>query len=77
LQRNLLLQLRFFRRFGMSKEEAIALISGNAADIIGAKKIGKVKKGYLASLVVWNGDPFSMDSYPVHVIGEGQTVYTE
>ena len=77
LQRNLLLQLRFFRRFGMRKEEAIALISGNAADIIGAKKIGKVKKGYLASIVVWNGDPFSLESYPVHVIGEGQTVYEE
>ena len=77
LQRNLLLQLRFFRRFGMSKEEAISLISGNAADIIGAKRIGKVKKEYLASLVVWNGDPFSLDSYPVHVIGEGQTVYEE
>ncbi len=77
LQRNLLLQLRFFRRFGMSKEEAISLISGNAADIIGAKNIGKVKKGYLASLVIWNGDPFSLDSYPVHVIGEGQTVYEE
>ncbi len=77
LQRNLLLQLRFFRRFGMSKEEAISLISGNAADIIGAKNIGKVKKGYLASLVVWNGDPFSLDSYPVHVIAEGQTVYEE
>ncbi len=77
LQRNLLLQLRFFRRFGMSKEEAISLISGNPADIIGAKNIGKVKKGYLASLVVWNGDPFSLDSYPVHVIAEGQTVYEE
>ncbi len=77
LQRNLPLQLRFFRRFGMSKEEAISLISGNAADIIGAKNIGKVKKGYFASLVVWNGDPFHLDSYPVHVIGEGKTVYEE
>ncbi len=77
LQRNLLLQLRFFRRFGMSKESAISLISGNAADIIGANDIGKVKKGYLASLVIWNGDPFNMDSYPVHVIGEGQTIYEE
>ena len=77
LQRNLYLQLRFFRRFGMSKEESISLISGNAADIIGAKKIGKVKKGYLASLVVWNGDPFSMDSYPTMVIGEGKIVHEE
>ena len=77
LQRNLYLQLRFFRRFGMSKEESISLISGNAADIIGAKKIGKVKRGYHASLVVWNGEPFSMDSYPTLVIGEGKIVHEE
>ena len=77
LQRNLYLQLRFFRRFGMTKEEAIALISGNAADIIGAKDIGKLQKGNKASMVVWNGDPFNMDSYPVTVIGEGKIVYEE
>ena len=77
LQRNLLLQLRFFRRFGMSREESISLISGNSADILGLKNMGKVKKGYLASLVVWNGEPFSMDSYPTMVIGEGKVVHEE
>lgn len=77
LQRNLPLQLRFFRRFGMSREESIALISGNSADILGLKNIGKVKKGYLASLVVWNGEPFSMEAWPTMVIGEGRVVYEE
>ena len=77
LQRNLYLQLRFFRRFGMSREESIALISGNSADILGLKNIGKVKKGYLASLVVWNGEPFSMESWPTMAIGEGKVVYEE
>ncbi len=77
LQRNLFLQLRFFRRFGMSKEKAISLITGNAADIIGAENIGKIKKGNLASLIVWNGDPFSLDSYPIMSIGEGKIVYEE
>ena len=77
LQRNLYLQLRFFRRFGMSKEESISLISGNSADILDLKNIGKLKKGYFASLVVWNGDPFSMDSYPMMVIGEGKIVHEE
>ncbi len=77
LQRNLFLQLRFFRRFGMSREKAISLITGNAADIIGAENIGKIKKGNLASLIVWNGDPFSLDSYPIMSIGEGKIVYEE
>ncbi len=77
LQRNLYLQLRFFRRFGMSKEESISLISGNSADILNLKNIGKVKKGNLASLVVWNDDPFKMESYPTMVIGEGKIVHEE
>ncbi len=77
LQRNLYLQLRLFRRFGMTREEAISLISGNAADIIGAEGIGKVKKGYKASLVVWNGEPLSLESWPMMSIGEGKVVYEE
>ncbi len=77
LQRNLYLQLRFFRRFGMSREESIALITGNAADIIGAEDIGKIAAGKKASLVVWSGDPFSMESYPKIVIGEGKVVHEE
>ncbi len=77
LQRNLFLQLRFFRRFGMSREKAISLVTGNAADIIGADGIGKIKRGNLASLILWNGDPFSLDSYPIMSIGEGKIVYEE
>ncbi|AGB04001.1 amidohydrolase, imidazolonepropionase [Aciduliprofundum sp. MAR08-339] len=75
LQRNLYLQLRFFRRFGMTREQVIALISGNAADIIGAKKIGKISKGYKASMVIWNGEPLSMESWPIMSIGEGRVIY--
>ncbi|HID25862.1 MAG TPA: imidazolonepropionase [Thermoplasmata archaeon] len=77
LQRNLYLQLRFFLRFGMSKEEAVSLISGNSADILGLNNVGRVKLGYLPSLVVWNGDPFDMSVYPKMVIGEGKVVYEE
>ena len=28
-------------------------------------------------MVVWNGDPFSLSSHPILVIGEGRTVYDE
>jgi len=76
LQRNLFLQLRFFRRFGMSKAECISIITSANARILGIDNIlGTVEKGKLASLIVWNGDPFSLESYPITVIAEGEIVY--
>ncbi len=75
LQRNLHLQLRYFRRFGMSRPESISLITGTAADILGLKNIGKIRKGALASLLVWNDEIFSLESYPTMVIGEGKVLY--
>jgi imidazolonepropionase-like amidohydrolase len=77
LQRNIFYTLRHLLRFGMSKADAISKISRDAAEIIGVPKIGQVKAGFKASFVVWNGDPFSLSSYPVLVIAEGKTVYRE
>jgi imidazolonepropionase-like amidohydrolase len=48
-----------------------------AAEIIGAQNIGQIRAGFKASLVVWNGDPFSLSNYPILVIAEGSTVYRE
>jgi imidazolonepropionase-like amidohydrolase len=61
----------------VSKAEAISKITKESADIIGVNNIGQVKAGFKASFVVWNGDPFSLSSYPVLVIAEGKTVYQE
>lgn len=77
LQRNLFYTLRHLLRFGMSKADAISKITKEAAEIIGVCDIGQVKAGYRASFVVWNGDPFSLSSFPVLVIAEGKTVYQE
>ena len=77
LQRNILYSLRHLLRFGLSKADAISKISKEAAEIIGAQNIGQVRAGFKASIVVWNGDPFSLSSYPVLVIAEGRTVYEE
>lgn len=72
LQRNLFLQLRFFLRFGLSREKAISLVTSRTADILGQRQIGSVEKGKMASMVVWNRDPFSLESWPSTVIGEGR-----
>ena len=77
LQRNLFYTLRHLLRFGMSKANAISKITKDAAEIIGVNDIGQVKPGFKASFVVWNGDPFSLSSYPIMVIAEGKTVYQE
>ncbi len=78
LQRNLYLQLRFFIRFGMSKDEAISLITYNNARILGLDdRLGVVEEGKWASFIVWSGDPFNLESYPVLVVGEGRILHEE
>lgn len=77
LQRNMFYTLRHFLRFGMSKEDAISKVTKETAEIIGAGNIGQVKEGFRASLSVWNGDPFTLTSYPTLVVGEGKTVFEE
>ncbi len=78
LQRNLFLQLGFFRRFGMSKAERISLITYNNAKILGIDNVlGTLEPGKWASFVAWNGDPFSLESYPVLVVGEGVVLHRE
>ena len=78
LARQLLLQTRWFIRAGLSRQQAVELISRRNARIIGADdKIGTLEKGKWASFVCWNGDPFDLTCYPVAVYGEGQLLYSE
>ncbi len=76
LQRNLLLQLRFFTMFGMKFEEAIRLITLEPAIILNIDKdLGSIDVGKLASFVVWNDDLTKFDAYPILIIAEGRKIY--
>lgn len=77
LQRNMFYSLRHLLRFGLSKAEAISKITKEYADIIGVHDLGQIRLGFKSSFVVWNGDPFSLASYPIMSIAEGKTVYME
>jgi imidazolonepropionase-like amidohydrolase len=77
LQRNMFYTLRHLMRFGLSRPQAISKITSEAAEIIGAADIGQIRPKFKASLLVWNGDPFSFSSYPIMVIGEGKVVYRD
>src|SRR5919112_703646 len=69
LQRNMFYTTRHLIRFGLSKADAISKITSEAAQIIGVSNIGQIRPGFKSSLIVWNGDPFSLSSYPIMVIG--------
>lgn len=77
LARQLLLQTRWFMRAGLSRQQAIELISRCNAQIIGIDAlVGTLQKGKWASFVCWNGDPFDLTSYPLAVYGEGELLYS-
>ncbi len=78
LQRNLYLQLRFFRRYGMSRAECISLITRRNAQILGIDDVlGSLEPGKWASFTVWSEDPFSLEAYPKLVVGEGRKLHEE
>jgi len=76
LSRNLILGLRYFLMYGMGEEEALAVITRNAAEILGIDDLlGTIEPGKLASLVVWDRNPFYLGAKPILVIGEGKILY--
>jgi imidazolonepropionase-like amidohydrolase len=75
---SLLIQTRWFLRAGLTKQQALEMITRQNADILGLTSIlGSLQKGRWASFVCWNGDPFDLTRYPVAVYGEGALVFSE
>ncbi len=57
---------------GLSWDEAFAAISSVPADIMGVgDRLGSLKAGKAADVVVWDGDPLELSSAPVTVIIDG------
>ncbi len=78
LTRLLFLQTRWFTRLGLSKQQAIELVSRKNAELIGLGNIlGTLDRGKWASFTCWNGDPFDITSYPIAVYGEGELLFSE
>lgn len=67
--------LKYFLIHGMSKEEAISLITLKNAEILEIDdSLGTIETDKLASLIVWDKDPFDLAAYPVMVMGEGKVL---
>ncbi|HRX16018.1 MAG TPA: amidohydrolase family protein [Spirochaetota bacterium] len=67
--------LKYFLIQGMAPAEAIGLITSASARILGLDKdLGSIAEGKLASLVVWDKDPFNLGAFPRAVIAEGKVI---
>jgi imidazolonepropionase-like amidohydrolase len=77
-QRNLFLELRWFLRCGLNRQDAVEIVTRRNAQILGVSDfLGTLDKGKWASFSCWNGDPFDVTRYPVKVFGEGAVVFEE
>ncbi len=78
LARQLLLQTRWFMRAGLSKQDALELISYKNTRILGIDdRLGTIEKDKWASFSCWSGDPFDLENYPQAVYGEGQLLFSD
>lgn len=59
---------------GLPWEAAMAAVTVNAASIFGLQDVGTIESGKVADLVIWDGDPLEVMSYPEAVFVAGQQV---
>lgn len=61
---------------GLTKEQALATITANVADVFGLNS-GKIAVGKTADLVLWSADPFELSTRVDHIWIDGEEYTTE
>ncbi len=76
--RQLLLQTRWFLRFGMTKQQAVELVTRRNSQLLGLDQwLGTLEVSKWASFVCWSQDPFELSAFPLAVYGEGKLLHEE
>ena len=60
--------------YGLPWQEALKGLSSNIADVFNLEKRGSIRVGYIADLVVWNGDPLEVTSFVEQIYLSGRSV---
>ena len=60
--------------YGLPWEEALKGLSKNIADVFNLDKRGSIQPGYIADIVVWDGDPLEVTSFVEEVYLSGKKV---
>ena len=68
---NLVAQGRMPGGVGVTRDQALSLITRNPAEIFGMTDTGTIAPGQRADLVMWDGDPLELTSAPVAVMIDG------
>ena len=72
---DLIIQAQIAHSFGLPADKAFSAISGTAAKILGLDdRIGYLRKGYDADLVLWDRHPLQAGSSPLKVYIDGVSV---
>jgi len=67
--------LKYFLIQGMTPADAVGLITLRNAEILGIDHcLGTVAPGRMASLIVWDRDPFHLSAHPLAVLAEGRII---
>lgn len=65
-------------KFGLPYHAALAAVTTEPADLLGlGNRLGKIKPGYDADIVVWDSDPLSVGAAPVQVWIDGTAQFEE
>lgn len=62
---------------GLPWQEALAAITANPARIFGLEDVGQLQPGFVADVVIWDGDPLEVTSYPDAVYINGKAMPME
>ncbi|MBW9119301.1 amidohydrolase [Microbacterium trichothecenolyticum] len=63
-------------RAGLGREDAMRAITSTPAEIYGLQdRVGSLRPGADADVVIWSGDPLDLQSQAMHVIIAGQTAH--
>ncbi|MDX1454114.1 MAG: amidohydrolase family protein [Gammaproteobacteria bacterium] len=57
---------------GLDYDAALAAITANPAAIYGLSDVGRLAAGYRADVVIWDGDPLEVTSFPDAVLIDGE-----
>lgn len=65
-------------KFGLPYHAALASVTTEPADLLGlGQRLGKIKPGYDADIVVWDSDPLSVGASPLQVWIDGTAQYED
>ena len=63
--------------YGLPWDVALRAITSNIAEVFGLKKIGMIKTGYKADLIIWDKDPLEISAFAQQIYISGRLMSSE